>query len=127
METQVKHNPGVFKQQNKSHKTGRHRSKGEILRTNKGRVGIKALTKKRKSADGSKDQRKNRLTQIRKTKREEILSKKRCIGSLNGSPHIVAIIPLSQEVNCMDVIDVLMRSDPDAKSRMTQTNSYVLE
>ena len=27
---QVRHRPGVFKQQNKSHKTGRHRSKGQI-------------------------------------------------------------------------------------------------
>lgn len=37
METaQVRHNPGVFKQTNKTHKTGRHRSKGEVLKTNKG-------------------------------------------------------------------------------------------
>lgn len=40
METQVRHNPGVFKQQNKAHKTGRHRSKGEILKTNKGNLKI---------------------------------------------------------------------------------------
>lgn len=36
METQARHNPGVLKQQNKAHKTGRHRSKGEILKSNKG-------------------------------------------------------------------------------------------
>jgi pre-rRNA-processing protein TSR1 len=33
---QVTHNPGVFKQPNKAHKTGRHRSKGEILKANNG-------------------------------------------------------------------------------------------
>ena len=36
MEKQVTHRPGVFKQPNKTHKTGRHRSKGDILKTNKG-------------------------------------------------------------------------------------------
>ena len=37
MEKQVTHRPGAFKQPNKTHKTGRHRSKGEILKTNKGK------------------------------------------------------------------------------------------
>jgi hypothetical protein len=30
------HRPGAFKQTNKTHKTGRHRSKGTILTENKG-------------------------------------------------------------------------------------------
>lgn len=90
METkQVTHNPGRFKQPNKAHKTGRHRSKGEIDKSNKGKVGIKALTKKSKLNSQNKEQRKNRLNQIRKNKREQILNKKRSIGSLNGCPHIV--------------------------------------
>lgn len=33
---QLKHRPGAFKQQNKTHKTGRHRSKGSICIANKG-------------------------------------------------------------------------------------------
>lgn len=86
---QVTHNPGRFKQQNKPHKTGRHRSKGEIDKGNKGKVGIKTLTKKSKLDRQKKDQRKNRLNQIRKNKREQIINKKRAIGSLNGCPHIV--------------------------------------
>ena len=87
MEKQVTHKPGVFKQPNKTHKTGRHRSKGDILKTNKGKVGIKVLSRKKKDAQ-SKDQRKNRMFQIRKNKREEIVNKKRCIGSLSGCPHL---------------------------------------
>lgn len=86
---QVTHNPGRFKQQNKPHKTGRHRSKSEIDKTNKGKVGIKSLTKRNKQDAQNKDQRKNRLNQIRKNKREQILNKKRSIGSLNGCPHII--------------------------------------
>jgi hypothetical protein len=45
---------------------------------------------KKKDRDQFKEQRKNRLNQIRKNKREEIVSKKRAIGTLTGSPHIVA-------------------------------------
>ena len=33
-----KHRPGVFKQPNKTHKTGRHRSKGLIHKDTKGRL-----------------------------------------------------------------------------------------
>jgi pre-rRNA-processing protein TSR1 len=95
MEKQVQHKPGVFKHPNKTHKTGRHRSKGEILKTNKGKVGIKIISRKNKDIQ-SKDQRKNRLVQIRKNKRDEILNKKRCIGSLSGSPHIVVNLSFSK-------------------------------
>lgn len=35
-EDQQRHRPGVFKQQNKIHKTGRHRSKGSICTAAKG-------------------------------------------------------------------------------------------
>lgn len=34
---QQRHRPGVFKQQNKAHKTGRHRSKGSLETANKGK------------------------------------------------------------------------------------------
>ena len=88
MTEQIRHNPGPLKQQNKSHKTGRHRSKGEILKTNKGKVGMKVLSRKNKDT-ASRDQRKNRLNQLRKIKREEILNKKRSIGGLSGAPHII--------------------------------------
>jgi pre-rRNA-processing protein TSR1 len=33
---QASHRPGLLKQQNKSHKNGRHRSKSEIDKNNKG-------------------------------------------------------------------------------------------
>jgi pre-rRNA-processing protein TSR1 len=97
-EQQVRHNPGQFKQPNKSHKTGRHRSKGEILKSNKGKVGVKVISRKNKDAV-SRDQRKNRLNQLRKNKREEILNKKRSIGSLNGAPHL--IVRQDKTKNCL--------------------------
>lgn len=35
---QQRHRAGVFKQQNKTHKTGRHRSKGSLETANKGKI-----------------------------------------------------------------------------------------
>ena len=46
------------------------------------------LGKKAKN-DLSKNDRKNRDLQLRKTKREEILNVKRSIGSPSGTPHVV--------------------------------------
>ncbi len=37
---QASHRPGLLKQQNKSHKSGRHRSKSEIDKTNKGKKSV---------------------------------------------------------------------------------------
>ncbi|EDV24926.1 uncharacterized protein TRIADDRAFT_527, partial [Trichoplax adhaerens] len=91
---QVKHRPGPFKQTNKSHKHGKHRSKGKLDEINSGRVGAKSISRRLHHAL-SKQQRQNRLSQIRKHKRQEVLTKKRGIGNLGSVPHIIAVIPLS--------------------------------
>jgi len=65
----------------------------------KGKVGIQVLSRKKKD-NQFKVERKNRLLQIRKNKREEIINKKRCIGGLHGSPHIVVSLKfLIKETN----------------------------
>ena len=151
----VSHRPGPLKQQNKTHKTGRHRSKGEVLKTNKGKVEMHIVGRKNKDAQ-SKEQRKHRLNQLRRNKRDDIVNKKRCIGSLNGCAHIVVrprqsqrqshithsnknhnhslfhslaqtIIPLASDVNCRDVIESLTGCDAQANTRLTDTSSYILE
>lgn len=38
-EQQQAHRPGIYKQKNKQHKHGKHRTKGEIERENKGNSG----------------------------------------------------------------------------------------
>ena len=43
----IAHRPGAFKQSNKGHNTGRHRSKGAVEKENRGRVGVKALSGKK--------------------------------------------------------------------------------
>lgn len=39
VEKQQGHRPGIYKQKNKVHKHGKHRTKGEIERENKGKMG----------------------------------------------------------------------------------------
>jgi pre-rRNA-processing protein TSR1 len=84
------------------------------------------LSRKKKD-NASKDQRKNRLFQIRKNKRDEIVNKKRCIGSLSGCPHICVIIPLASDVNSLDLVNQLIKSDSQAMSKITDTGAYALE
>ncbi|ELU03121.1 hypothetical protein CAPTEDRAFT_173748 [Capitella teleta] len=95
-DSQDRHRPGVFKQPNKSHKTGRHRSKGKVEKEFKGTLtSVKVLNQKQKLQAG-KQARRNQVTQIRKTKREQVLAKKRSHGGPDSAPMLVAIIPLSE-------------------------------
>ena len=69
----IAHRPGAFKQSNKGHNTGRHRSKGAVEKENRGRVGLKALSGKRgvhKSL--AKVDRRNKAVQLRRAAREEV-------------------------------------------------------
>ncbi|XP_070558804.1 pre-rRNA-processing protein TSR1 homolog [Ptychodera flava] len=107
------HRPGSFKQKNKTHKTGRHRSKGEIDREVKGRVGVKMITKKMKR-ELKKAARRNKAKQSMMKKREEVIMKKRNIGSASGAPHLVVILPLSADVDPDKVRQQLLSSDESA-------------
>ncbi len=69
-----------------------------ILKENNGKVATQAISKKKKDVL-SRDQRKNRMFQIRKNKRDEIISKKRCIGTLTGCPNIVVRFHLIVNLN----------------------------
>nr|XP_061797807.1 pre-rRNA-processing protein TSR1 homolog [Nerophis lumbriciformis] len=103
---QQSHRPGVYKQKNKGHKHGRHRTKGEIERENKGRVSVIALSKKQRKEQRKMD-RKNKANQIRKNKRDMILSEKRRLGSRDGPPILVAVVSLHASVDAGSVTKLL--------------------
>ena len=65
--TGVAHRPGAFKQSNKGHNTGRHRSKGSVEKENRGRVGAKAVSGARKGQHRQlgKVDRRNKAVQLR--------------------------------------------------------------
>lgn len=110
---QEPHRPGCFKQQNKSHKSGRHRSKRAIDKEHKGKVSLKVWTNKAKR-ELKKEERRHQASQLRKNKREEVLLKKRALGSASAPPHLTAIVSLCHDIDPYGAVALLKQSDPDA-------------
>ncbi|XP_067129041.1 pre-rRNA-processing protein TSR1 homolog isoform X2 [Centruroides vittatus] len=110
---QVVHRPGLFKQQNKSHKHGRHRSNRALEVLNKGRVSVKASTKKTRQ-ELRKCDRRNQLQQIRKNKRDDILMKKRSLGGQGQLPFLVVIVPLSNTEDPFKLLEKIKLCDDAA-------------
>ncbi|XP_061575578.1 pre-rRNA-processing protein TSR1 homolog [Cololabis saira] len=92
-EKQQAHRPGIYKQKNKGHKHGKHRTKGEIERENKGRVSVMMLTKKQRKEIKKMDRR-HKANQLRRNKKDMVLTEKRRLGSRDGPPHLVAVVSL---------------------------------
>ncbi|XP_063061131.1 pre-rRNA-processing protein TSR1 homolog [Engraulis encrasicolus] len=103
---QQAHRPGVFKQKNKSHKHGKHRTKGEIGRENKGRVAVMALTKKQRREIKKMDRR-HKANQLRQNKKDLVLTEKRRLGSKDGPPHLVVVVALHADVDAAAVTRML--------------------
>lgn len=118
---QASHRPGLLKQQNKSHKTGRHRSKSEIDKNNKGRVHVKLISK-RKNQELKRDERRKKANQLRSKKREDILAKKRAIGGSDSAPFLSAIIPIGESANLQKLLKQMKECDADAKVEITGCN-----
>lgn len=107
------HRPGAFKQINKPHKTGRHRSKGSISSEVKGKIGVKILSK-RVTKNLGKDARRHQSSQIRKKKREEVLQQKRNLSGLHSAPILVCIIPLQEDLNIDNILSIITKADESA-------------
>ncbi|XP_033320128.1 pre-rRNA-processing protein TSR1 homolog [Bombus bifarius] len=107
------HRPGAFKQVNKPHKTGRHRSKGSISSTVKGKVGVKVLSK-RATKDLGKSARRLQSSQIRKNKREEVLQQKRNFGGSHSAPILICIIPLQEDLDIDNILSIITKADESA-------------
>ncbi|CAL8362492.1 unnamed protein product [Merluccius merluccius] len=101
-ETQQGHRAGVYKQKNKGHKHGKHRTKGEIEKDNKGRVSVTALTKKQRREQKRMDRR-HKANQLRRNKKDMVLTEKRRLGSKDGPPHLVVVVALHAAVDAAAV------------------------
>lgn len=122
-EAQPKHKPGPLKQKNKQHKHGRHRTKGQIENTNKGKVDVKALSRKSKTLD--KRQKRHQAKQIRKNKRDETMEKKRRVGTEHTPPRVIAVFPLSQLCSCEEAVSNIIESD-DSILSITKEHSQTI-
>ncbi|KAL7848859.1 hypothetical protein SRHO_G00204820 [Serrasalmus rhombeus] len=103
---QQAHRPGIYKQKNKQHKHGKHRTKGEIERENKGRVAVVTLSKKQRRELRKMDRR-HKANQLRRNKKDMVLTEKRRLGSRDGPPHLVAVISLHAGVDAGAVTQIL--------------------
>lgn len=87
------HRAGPLKQSNKSHNTGRHRSKGAVDRANKGRVSVKVATVKSGRGHRWVQKRKDRkyqMSQLRSKKKAEVWAQKRALGAADAPPILTA-------------------------------------
>ncbi|KAM6164836.1 pre-rRNA-processing protein TSR1 homolog [Rhynchocyon petersi] len=100
------HRSGPLKQQNKAHKGGRHRGRGSAQRDGKGRLAVKTLSKKVKRELSRVDQR-HRASQLRKQKKEAVLAEKRHLGSKDGPPHHVLVVPLHNSISLPEIFRLL--------------------
>uniref|UniRef100_A0A8C8S9L9 Pre-rRNA-processing protein TSR1 homolog n=1 Tax=Pelusios castaneus TaxID=367368 RepID=A0A8C8S9L9_9SAUR len=103
------HRPGAWKQQNKPHKGGKQR--GGAQRRAGGRVPVK--TRSRRRRDLTKPDRRHQALQLRRQRKEAVLTEKRSLGSSDGPPHLVAVVPLHTAVDAQDALR-LFQSDKSA-------------
>ncbi|XP_023307785.2 pre-rRNA-processing protein TSR1 homolog [Lucilia cuprina] len=113
MADHVFHRPGPLKQANKTHKTGRHRSKGAIDIALKGKVSNTTISHKHKQVQ-RKEQRRNQMNQLRKNKREEALAVKRQLGGQNTAPFLVCLLPMHLQVDPRSALSILENCDEEA-------------
>lgn len=126
---QQAHRSGNLKQSNKAHKS-RHRSKRGIsaavkgkviicecgdylffrvineLNNITGKVNIKEIVRRNRHIL-KKDERRHQALQIRKNKREEVLSKKRALGGNRNPPFLVCVVPLNAQLDVQSALAIL--------------------
>jgi pre-rRNA-processing protein TSR1 len=95
---QAVHKSGPLKQQNKAHKNGKHRTKGQIAALFKGRVSFKTHTRNSRK-EARKADRKNKMKQLRANKRHETFMAKRNVGVEGTPPHLVVVLCMSESVD----------------------------
>ncbi|XP_067165948.1 pre-rRNA-processing protein TSR1 homolog isoform X2 [Apteryx mantelli] len=102
------HRPGPLKQQNKAHKGGKRR--GAAQRRAAGRVAVKALPRRRRRDLGRVDRRHQAL-QLRRQRKEAVLAEKRNLGSKDGPPHLVVVVPLHSGAAAHNTLRLLQSQD----------------
>ncbi|KAL0269715.1 UNVERIFIED_CONTAM: hypothetical protein PYX00_007354 [Menopon gallinae] len=111
------HRPGLLKQQNKAHKHGHHRSKSELRLAGKVKVPLK-ISRRAKVQNG-REERRNQMAQNRLKKRSEVLEKKRQLGSVRTAPFLIAVVPLSVDVNVQKFMRVVEECTDEIESVKT--------
>ncbi|XP_049866337.1 pre-rRNA-processing protein TSR1 homolog [Pectinophora gossypiella] len=99
------HRAGTLKQSNKAHKS-RHRSKRGVSAAVKGKVNVKEFVRRNRHVL-KKEERRHQALQLRKNKREEVLSKKRALGGTRNPPFLVCVVPLNRQLDVQSALAIL--------------------
>ncbi|KAF8647031.1 hypothetical protein AX16_006868 [Volvariella volvacea WC 439] len=105
------HHRPTLKQQNKKFKS-KHATKGQLKAASKGRTArpsVKATIATKSNAQ-IRLNRRNNAKQIQSKKREELIASTRVFHGADGAPRIVAIIPLTGDVNPHSILTALAGS-----------------
>ncbi|KAH9632523.1 hypothetical protein HF086_004538 [Spodoptera exigua] len=119
---QQAHRAGNLKQSNKAHKS-RHRSKRGISAAVKGKVNVKEFVRRNRHIL-KKEERRHQALQIRKNKREEVLSKKRALGGTRNPPFLVCVVPLNAQLDVNSALVILKTCSEGAV--VTQSSKGIL-
>ncbi|KAK7692378.1 hypothetical protein QCA50_004003 [Cerrena zonata] len=106
------HHRPTLKQQNKSFKS-KHATKGSLKEAAKGRLGNKSPKQLSASATSASQLRQNRRNQAKQTqlhKRQALVSATRIFNGTDGAPRIVAIVPLTNDIDPRNVALALQES-----------------
>ncbi|XP_035217996.1 pre-rRNA-processing protein TSR1 homolog, partial [Stegodyphus dumicola] len=76
------------------------------------KVDVKTLSRHKKH-DLNRIDRKNKLSQIRKAKREEVVMQKRGLGGVNSPPILTVILPLNDTIDAEKFLDDMKNCDDD--------------
>ncbi|NWZ20947.1 TSR1 protein, partial [Asarcornis scutulata] len=97
------HRAGPLKQQNKAHKGGKRRGAA-------GRVPVKVQSRRQRRELGRADRRHQAL-QLRRQRKEAVLAEKRSLGSRDGPPHLVVVVPLHSRAAAHAALRLLQNQD----------------
>ncbi|GMS84072.1 hypothetical protein PENTCL1PPCAC_6247, partial [Pristionchus entomophagus] len=108
----VVHKPGPLKQKPKPHKSGSHRTKGQIDRDARGRTKLKGPAQQRKALRAiSKEDRRQVSAQNRVSKLKTIIDAKRANASGSVAPTLVTLVTLGGLTSSSDLIGSLAGCD----------------
>ncbi|XP_057173731.1 pre-rRNA-processing protein TSR1 homolog isoform X5 [Ursus arctos] len=95
--------------------------------TNLGRLALKILSKKVRKELSRVDQR-HRASQLRKQKKEAVLAEKRQLGSKDGPPHQILVVPLHDRISLPEAFRLLQDKDTGTVhfSEWGSTHSFML-
>ncbi|KAF7315865.1 Bms1-type G domain-containing protein [Mycena indigotica] len=105
------HHRATLKQQNKSFKS-RHSTKGALKEAAKGKVPRKSPKASNPSASTAQTRlnRRNNAKQAQAIKRQSLVSSTRLFNGVDGAPRIVAVIPLTEDVDARVAVAALAES-----------------